>query len=552
MKLFEKEYLLIIILVLFSASIFLVGLGEMPLTDPDEVFYAETAKEMLARGELLTPRIFGKPQFEKPPLYYWLVILGFKVFGVNEFSARIASAIFGIFGVIGVYLLGKLLINKRAAFFAGIVLATSIKYVALARACVTDMALCVLILYAFLFFFYAYLSEGGKLRGYLLSSVFLGLAVLTKGPIGAFLPVVIIGIYLVLTKELKKLKEIPFLRGAILFLAVAAPWYFLMYRAHGKEFIDVFFGFHNIVRFLKPEHKLGDVFYYYVPILIGGFSLWTAFLPLGIWQAFKEKGIRLKKTNLFLIIWFLVIFIFFSLSRTKLPTYIFPLYPALALLVGRLFDVFLEGGLARKQQKLMNISLGLFLTLLIGGLAGLYIVATKKYPLAATPVLITGIALILLMLFFVTALLRKKYTKGIIFYMVSFAIFMFPLAYIILPEIGKYESSKHVSKKLLELAKPGEELGAETRYRRGVAFYTDKEDILNVHVHDVITKFLLKKERVWCVIKEKNHRQLYTDDKKPYNKPTYVMYKFGKKVIITNKILPGEKFLKVRTIHEPY
>ncbi len=552
MKLFEKEALLITILILFSASLFLAGLGAMPLTDPDEVFYAETAREMLTRGELLTPYIFGKPQFEKPPLYYWFVILSFKIFGVNEFSARIASSIFGIFGVLGVYLLGKILINRRAAFFAGIVLATSINYLALSRACVIDMLLCVLILYAFLFFFYAYLSESGKSKWYLLSFVFLALAVLAKGPIGVFLPLVIIGIYLIFAKELKKLKEIPFLRGVILFLAVAVPWYFLMYRVHGKEFIDVFFGFHNIVRFLKPEHRIGDVFYYYIPILMGGFSLWIAFLPLGIWQAFREESIKLKKTNLFLIIWFLVIFVFFSLSRTKLPTYIFPLYPALALLIGRLFDVFLDRGFTRKQEKTMNISLYLFLTLPIGGLMGLYIVAKRKYPAAASPSLIAGIVLILLMFFFVTALLRRKYIKGIIFYMMSFVIFIFPLSYIILPEIGKYESSKHISEKLLEFAKPGEQLGVETRYRRGVAFYMDREDILDVHVHDVITKFLLKEERVWCVVKEKNHIQLYTDNKKPYNKPTYVMYKFGKKVIITNKVLPGEKFLKIRTVNEPY
>ena len=120
MKLFENESLLIAILILFSASLFIVGLDKMPLTDPDEVFYAETAKEMLNRGEFLTPRIFGKPQFEKPPLYYWLVMFGFKVFGVNEYAARIASALFGIFGVVGVYLLGKTLINRKTGFFAGI------------------------------------------------------------------------------------------------------------------------------------------------------------------------------------------------------------------------------------------------------------------------------------------------------------------------------------------------------------------------------------------------------------------------------------------------
>ena len=157
MKLFENEKLLIVVLVLFSAAIFLIGLGRMPLTDPDEVFFAETCREMLERGEWLTPYIFGKPQFEKPPFYYWLVLFGFKTFGINEFAARIGSALFGIIGVIGIYLLGKLLVSRKTGFFSGIVLATSLMYIILSRACVTDMVLSVFILYVFLFFFYGYL-----------------------------------------------------------------------------------------------------------------------------------------------------------------------------------------------------------------------------------------------------------------------------------------------------------------------------------------------------------------------------------------------------------
>lgn len=552
MKFFKNERLLITILILFSACLFLVGLGAMPLTDPDETFYAETAKEMMNRGEFLTPYIFGEPQFEKPPLYYWLVMLSFKAFGVNEFTARIPSAIFGILGVVGVYLLGKILINKRAGFFSGIITATGVKYLALSRACVTDMALGVFILYTFLFFFYGYLSREGKVKWYLFSSVSLSLAVLTKGPVGVFLPVVIIGIYLILAKELKKLKEIPLLRGALLFLAVSLPWYLLMYRVHGKGFIDVFFGFHNIARFLEPEHKWGDVFYYYGPVVVAGFLPWAAFLPLGIWQGFRERNKEVKKANLFLAIWFLVIFLFFSFSRTKLPTYIFPLYPAVALSVGRLLDVFLHKGFTRNMERGMNISLCLFLALLIGGMVGLYIVARRKYPSVVNMSLVTGIAFILLMAVFAILFLKRKYSASLIAYMASFIIFVFPMSYIILPEIGKYVSSKPISEKLLKFIKPGEKLGAETRYRRGVAFYTNREDVLDVHPHHIITNFLEKKERVWCIIKEKNHIQLYTDDRNPYGKPTYVVYRLGKKIIVTNKKPRDGKFLKIRTKDDPY
>ena len=548
----KKDINLILILLVFSGLLFFIGLDKMPLTDPDEVFYAETAKEMLNRNELLTPYIFGKPQFEKPPLYYWLVVSGFRAFGVNEFSARAGSAIFGILGVIGIYLLGKLLINKRTGFLAGIVLATSVKYLILARACVTDMVLGVLILYAFLFFFYGYYSDSGKNKHFLFASLFLGLAVLTKGPVALLLPGAIVFAYLLLSKELKKLKEIPFIQCGILFLAVSLPWYLLMYKAHGKEFMDVFFGFHNIVRFLQPEHKIGDVVYYYVPILIGGFAPWTILLPAGIWQARKERDLRIKRTNIFILIWVSVIFIFFSISRTKLPTYIFPLYPALALLVGRALDVFLEGALDQKRKTFFKATLYALFVAFASGMVGLYVFAKIKYPTVANELLITGIVFILLMTVFIGLLLKKRYTGALLVYAVSFIVLVFPLSYIVLPEIGRYESSKEISEKVLTLMKPGEELGAETHYRRGVAFYTNRENTPDIHSHSKCTKFLNRKERVWGILKEKNHEQLYEDKKNPYDRTTYVVYKLGKKVIITNKVPADGKFLKVRTKNAPH
>ncbi len=550
----------VIILALFSAFLFLVGLGAMPLTDPDETFYAETAKEMLDRGEILTPYIFGKPQFEKPPLYYWLVMASFKMFGVNEFSARFPSAAAGVFGVIGVYLLGSALVNRKTGFLAGIVLATCVQYLVLSRGCVTDILLGVTTLYAFLFFFYAYLSEYGKTKWYLLSAACLGLAVLTKGPVGFLLPAAVIILYLLFTGEFRRLKEIPVFRGAVIFLIIALPWYVLMYMGHGMKFLDVFFGFHNIVRFLHPEHSSGDVFYYYAPIIAAGFLPWTIFLPMGIWQSLREKAPAIKKTNLFILLWFLVITVFFSISRTKLPTYVFPAYPALALLSGRMWDAFSSGEFTRKMKIGMNVSAILLPAVMVVGAIASYLlmnyatvsngITKVRYPSAAFPALIAGLAFSASIFFFSSAVLRRKYSLALTFLIISFVIFAVPLTYIILPRIGQYESSKAEAAKLLELAKPGERIGAETKYVRGVAFYTGIEDVLDVHPHHVITDFLDKKERVWCLIKEKNHRQLYEDKEKPYHKPTYVVYRFGKKVIITNKMPEDGVFLKMRSEDE--
>ena len=548
----KKDFILITVLVLFSASLFLTGLGQMPLTDPDEVFYAETSKEMLNRGELLTQYIFDKPQFEKPPLYYWLCVFSFKAFGVNEFSARFPSAILGILGVLGIYLLAKLFFNVRVALLSGVILATSIFYISLARACVTDMLLCVLILYAFLFFFYGYYSETKKKKWYILAFIFLGLSVIAKGPIGVFLPVLILGLYLIFTKDLKRFKEFPLCSGLLAFLLVALPWYLMMYKVHGKEFIDVFFGFHNVVRFLQPEHKSGDVIYYYIPVVMVGFLPWSVFLPIGIWQAIREKVLKIKKINLFLALWVLVTLIFFTISRTKLPTYVFPIFPAIAIFIAKFWDSFLNKELSKKQEVFTKVSFYLFFIAIISGIIGLDVLTRLKYPTVANLSLLAGSIFAIFLMVSAVTFLKKQYLKSLIIAMVSFVIFIVPMSYMILPEIGRYVSSKEISGELLRRSKPDDIIAVETRYIRGVAFYTGRLDIPNAHEHHTITKLLAGKKRVWGVMSDKNHSQLYTNEKVQFPYPTYVVYELGKKVIITNKIPEDGKFLKVRSKNEPY
>ena len=154
-RVMEKPILAISVLLALCAFLFFFRLGSMALTDPDETFYAQTAKEMLNRGEWTTPYLYGKPQFEKPILIYWLIESSYKAFGVNEAAARLPSAVFGLLGVIAIYLLGTLLFDKRAGFLSALILATNVEYIILSRACITDMVLTVLMLLGALFSFMA-------------------------------------------------------------------------------------------------------------------------------------------------------------------------------------------------------------------------------------------------------------------------------------------------------------------------------------------------------------------------------------------------------------
>jgi len=542
----NRKLVNIILLVALSSGLFLFGLSKMALTDPDEPFYAETAKEMLERGEWLTPRIFGEPQFEKPPFYYWLVILSFKTFGINEFAARFPSAVFGVLGVIGVYLLGSLLFSEKTALYSSLIAATAIEYIILARASVTDMVLCVLILYTFLFYLHAYLHQDKKIF-YLFASFSLGLAVLTKGPVGIILPVFIVGLYLLIQRDLKAVLRFPIISGTIVFLVIAVPWYYLMYKVHGSAFTGHFFGFQNITRFLEPEHRIGDVAYYYIPIVLGGFFPWSIFLPYGVYQIIKKDRGEFKK-HLFLVIWILVFFIFFSFSRTKLPTYVFPLFPALAIFIGRSWELALEKKSFNIGEKLSTILYSISLPI---GLAVFYTICLDKYQVMATAVLKTGIILSICAIVSLICLFtsRKRYLfRSIVFTMVVCVVI---LASILSYPLGLYESSKYIAEELEKRMKPGERIGAETDYQRGVAFYLKREDVLDVHRHHIITKFLDTKERRWCVIKDKNHWQLYTKREKAFWVPTYMVYKFGKKVIITNKLPDDGQYIKKRSIDDP-
>ncbi|MFH1791048.1 MAG: glycosyltransferase family 39 protein [Candidatus Omnitrophota bacterium] len=534
------------LIMLFSAYLFLFGLGEMALTDPDEPFYAETAKEMMVRGEWLTPRIFGEPQFEKPAFYYWLIILSYKIFGVNEFGSRFPSAVFGILGILGVYLLASRLFSRRTGLYASLVMATTLEYIVLARACVTDMVLCVFILYGFVFYLDGYMKNDRK-APYLLAAACFGGAVLTKGPVGLVLPAAIIFIYLIAVKDPKAVLRFPVLAGAAVFLAVTAPWYYLMGKVHGGAFIGHFFGFQNITRFLEPEHKIGDVFYYYIPIILGGFLPWSVFLPYGTGLIINRDR-DFRKQYALLLIWLAVFFVFFSVSRTKLPTYIFPVFPALAVFMGRFWELSLR---TRGFNRAETVSAVSYIAVMLVSMALACIIVGRKYPFMLKPVTVTCMFVLPCLMASLCSVLFKK--KELFFGSVALtvAVLALPMVLVMAEPIGAYESSAFAAAEIKKHLEPGDMVGAETDYRRGVAFYLDTEDVPDIHKHDKMTKFFNSDKRAWGVIKDKNHRQMYTDDKRPFRKSTYVVWRSGKKALVTNKVPPDGHYLKERSIDDP-
>ena len=328
-------------LLLGTALLAFWSVGSLPLIDVDEPVYGQVGREM-AHASLsgwLSPRYGGALWFDKPPLFYWLTALSMRLLGVSEFAARLPSAGLSVVLVGATYALARRAFPAlpKAALWAGFALATSLQFFTLARAAVTDMTLAVCLTGA-LYGLYAW-ARTGRGRWMALAGALTGLGMLTKGPVALVLVGVQAVAYLLLTRQAKRLLSPALWLGFALCLVVGLPWFLLMVHLHGQLFISGFLEANNVTRYLKAEHKETSPFWFFLPVLLGGFFPWSLPLPWALitaWRQGKAEYIQRAADNplLFLGFWAALVFVFFSASQSKLVTYIFPLYPALAVLVG--------------------------------------------------------------------------------------------------------------------------------------------------------------------------------------------------------------------------
>lgn len=320
-----KNYRSAIWLFLFCLFAYGLFLGNIPLLDPDEPVYGETAKEMIAFSDWFSPRIYGEFWYDKPPLFYWAEAVSFSLFGVSEISARLPSVLFGALTPVYLYLASRKLIGDRAALIGSVICASSLEVIVLARSAVTDTLLTFTLTAALLSFLR---------RDYLLAYISCGLALLAKGPIGFAFPALIVGLWMLLTGQyrLKNILSLKWYWGIPLACLVGLPWYVGMGLLHGDDFLNTFLGYHNVTRFISPEHEGQNHIYLYLIVLAAGFFPWAGTIPgiLARWKTWISD-----RTLCFFFVWALFIFIFFSLSSTQLFSYILPMYPPLSLLAGK-------------------------------------------------------------------------------------------------------------------------------------------------------------------------------------------------------------------------
>jgi len=311
------------------------NLGYRHLIKPDEGRYAEIPREMIVSGDWLTPRINGYKYFEKPPLQYWATAASFSAFGPNEWAARLWPGLTGFLGVLLVFWAGSRLFGPPSGLLGAAVAASCALYVIVGHLLTLDMGLSVFMAAA-VFAFAVAQAEAAlheRRRWMLVAWAAMALAVLSKGLVGAVLPIAAVGAYVLLQRDWKLLSRLELLRGGLLLLAIAAPWFVLVSLAN-PEFPRFFFIHEHFERFLTKEHDRYQPTWFFVPVLLVGMLPWIVALVPALVRAWPRSTVTGFDPRRFLFVWCAVVFVFFSASSSKLLPYILPLFPALSLLVG--------------------------------------------------------------------------------------------------------------------------------------------------------------------------------------------------------------------------
>jgi 4-amino-4-deoxy-L-arabinose transferase-like glycosyltransferase len=334
------------------ALLCLPNLGGPSLWDIDEGNNAEAAHEMFCSGNLIVPTFNGVLREDKPALLYWLQGAAYGALGVNEFAARLPSALAALLAVLATYELGRRMFGKGAGLLAGLVLAGAALFCASAHFANPDALLNAFTALSMLFFWLAHTRGGRWLAAVGLTS---GLAVLAKGPVGTVLPGAVALSFLLWRREPRRLWDVGWLWGSLAFLLVAAPWYVWVAVETKGQWLVGFLLRHNLQRAVggQPMEGHGGPFWYYAPVLIAGLAPWSVFLGPACWyawQCLRRRGAGdappagdVRPALQFLVCWAGVYFVFFSVARTKLPNYVLPLYPAAALLTGYFLDHWRRG-----------------------------------------------------------------------------------------------------------------------------------------------------------------------------------------------------------------
>ncbi|HWP45465.1 MAG TPA: glycosyltransferase family 39 protein, partial [Blastocatellia bacterium] len=348
-------------IILLCSITFFFGLGRLALTGPDEPRYAEVAREMFVTGDYISPRLAGCPWYEKPALVYWMAAASYGIFGVGEFAARFPAALCALItSLVIFYVLNSAGYGVWAAS-AAIALATSGLFIGFARAITMDLIFTWAIAIALIAGYRAGVAEGrARLFYWAACGAAAGLSVLAKGFAGILLIGAILGLYSIVSGR-KKAGWRDLAVAVSTLIAVAGAWYVPVTVRHGQEFIDEFVLEHHFERYLTTVHRHPQPVYFFLFVIMAGLMPWTFLLIPSIarMRLLRPRSGERDSLLVFAWIWVGVPTLFFSLSGSKLPGYILPVFPALAIIIGAELERVWNG------EKTPVIKIALWLTALL-------------------------------------------------------------------------------------------------------------------------------------------------------------------------------------------
>lgn len=463
--------LLVGLLILFS------GLGSAALFEPDEGRNAEKAREILLLGDWVTPHQNFLPTLDKPMFSYWLIAAAFKIFGLSEWAARLPSTLAALGCLFLIHRFARRQWGLWEALWSCLVLVTSLQFVIFSRLVIFDMTLTFFITWA-LFSFYRIAEDaafGARRRDVVSLYVAMALGTLVKGPIALIAPGMVILGFLLLTRRWALLKQINLPLGCLLYLAIVVPWY-VAAEIRNPGYLRYFFWDEHFARYLTPRFNRSKGWYYFPLVISVGFLPWTLNLPMAIKRCWQQRA---EPVMLFLALWVILPFAFFSASNSKLPHYILPIFPALALLVGRSISAALPT--QPRAPWMMDflapwiLSLSCMLYLLVGAFAPQVLVGHIRSGVVANRALLVAAALTMILVLSVALRYRwqnRWQDRGFPYLCSATGLALFMT---LLTQIVASASFKRVSKPLAQAAAPHlngqEQLAFYDTYVEGIPFY---------------------------------------------------------------------------------
>jgi len=419
-------------LIVALLSVIVLLPGSFSVFDKDEPKYTEAAYELVESGDYITPYYNYSYRFDKPILTYWLIALGYKLFGVNEFGGRFFISLFGMATVIAVFLWLRGLKGEDFAFRSSLILLSSLDFLIMSSIAMPDIVLTSFITLSLISFYEGY--RRGKDFYYVAAFALSGFATLTKGPVGIVLPGIIAVTYLILRRDLiRTLRRIPWVSGVLVFTAVVAPWYVAILKKHGYQFFRDFIIFHNVHRFLSKIPGHPTHWYYYLINFPWMFFPWSVVFPFAIWHLIKRERHHSVTDDVlhFCLIWFFGVVAFFQVAHTKLAHYLLPSFPAFAVIVSWYIERFRE-----RAPILILILLSAFMSV------GFAVLLKAK----GLPVIVSAITVP----FVLSTLLSLRF--GLMSVAAGFISTMFLLKFLALPYLEPFRAKPEVGKELREVA----------------------------------------------------------------------------------------------------